>query len=245
MSEKQIEESDKSIWVSNISPNTTEDELKHYFSKFGDIELAEIPEGKRFGRRQYAFIHFVDKASVEKAINEANGASLNDCLLVVKKAFKPHFDIESYRKQKEEEIKGGDASIPPRKIREVRSPGGERENYPHEERYVRRLPYDYGYRPVGDNHFMRRSANFDDYPRLPPDELRGPRRLMPRRADHMDPYYDGYRPMSRDPYYDRLPPREPYRELPPIDRRDQYESRPYGRNYRGLSRFSSLKAEEM
>ena len=223
MSEKQIEESDKSIWVSNISPKTTEGELKHFFSKFGEIELAEIPEGKRFGRRQYAFIHFTNRSSAEKAINEANGAYLNDYSLIVKKAFKPQYDIESYRRQKEEESKGGNSSIPPRR-REFLD-----ENYPRADRYERRLPPGYEYRPMYNEYLMRRSAYFDDYRRQPPpdylDDIRGPRFLGHRRLDpHLDPYYDDFRPRTRDPYYDR-----PFRELPP------YEPRP-PHDYRG-SRF--------
>ncbi|GLT74828.1 hypothetical protein SLA2020_465980 [Shorea laevis] len=56
------------IFISNLDPNVTEEELKQLFTPFGDISYVKIPVAKGCG-----FIQFVTRTSAEEAIRRMDG----------------------------------------------------------------------------------------------------------------------------------------------------------------------------
>ncbi|VVT55178.1 uncharacterized protein SAPINGB_P004466 [Magnusiomyces paraingens] len=56
------------VFVGGLSSTVTEDELRHYFSGFGDITYVKIPTGKGCG-----FVQYVQRQSAEAAITQMQG----------------------------------------------------------------------------------------------------------------------------------------------------------------------------
>ena len=177
------EESRDSVWVGNVTPDMTEQDLKDVFSKFGEVRLVEIPNGRN-SRRLYAFIHFVKEESVNKAIAEGDNINLKNVKLVVNSASKPRNNEPN------------DKGYPP-----MPAPRGD----PYEGRFHNRR-----YPPVDDGYYYRRpppeyyndieyrrgvgirQRYEEDYyppPPPPPPNMRGGQ--DPRRSQ-MVPMYPGY-----------------------------------------------------
>lgn len=58
------------LYVGNIDYTATEDELAHYFSRFGRIEFVNIPVNRYSGKtRGFGFITFSSEREAEKAIS--------------------------------------------------------------------------------------------------------------------------------------------------------------------------------
>ncbi|VDK30426.1 unnamed protein product, partial [Dibothriocephalus latus] len=64
--------SKKTIFVNNFKPDTTEDDLLAYFSKFGTIQRAKIITDKATGRsRGFGFVTFTDEKTLQGGVLEA------------------------------------------------------------------------------------------------------------------------------------------------------------------------------
>lgn len=62
---------DTNLYVGNLPWNTTEDELKEYFSPHGLVQKVRIITDRETGRsRGFGFVEFADAASAEKALVE-------------------------------------------------------------------------------------------------------------------------------------------------------------------------------
>jgi RNA recognition motif-containing protein len=98
------------LFVGNLSPNTTEDDLRWLFSKTGyvvSIELIKEKESRQ--SKGYAFVEMISVADAGKAVSEYNGYELNDRKIKVSPAkpneYKPQHrqkrgfvEYESYNK---------------------------------------------------------------------------------------------------------------------------------------------------
>lgn len=66
----------KRIYVGNLSWNTSEDELRDFFSPFGAVVSVSIISDRDTGRsRGFGFVEMED-ADADRAIQEANGKEL-------------------------------------------------------------------------------------------------------------------------------------------------------------------------
>jgi RNA recognition motif-containing protein len=75
------------LFVGNLSPNTTEDDLRWLFSKTGYVVSIELVKDK--GTRQskgFAFVEMISVSDAGKAVSEYNGYELNDRKLKVSPA---------------------------------------------------------------------------------------------------------------------------------------------------------------
>ena len=61
------------VFVGGLSSPVTEDELRRYFSPFGDIVYVKIPPNKGCG-----FVQFVSRLSAETAIHQMNGYQIGN-----------------------------------------------------------------------------------------------------------------------------------------------------------------------
>lgn len=62
------------IYVGNLNYNTTEDSLKEFFEKTGQIESVLIVRDKFSGKSKgYGFIGFVNEADAQQALSKMNG----------------------------------------------------------------------------------------------------------------------------------------------------------------------------
>lgn len=69
--------SQNKIYVGNLSYNTTEDGLRDYFVKFGDMEEVKLITDRDTGRSKgFAFITFVNESSAKDSL-AANGEELD------------------------------------------------------------------------------------------------------------------------------------------------------------------------
>ena len=63
------------IYVSNLSFNVEDDDLRDFFEEYGDVTSAKVILDKFTQRsRGFGFVEMSDDASAEKAIKELNGA---------------------------------------------------------------------------------------------------------------------------------------------------------------------------
>src|SRR3989344_4478450 len=74
------------LYVGNLPFATTSDKLKEAFSKFGEVETAEVVMTK-FGRSKgFGFVAFKNEADAEKARAEMNGKDFDGRTLTVNEA---------------------------------------------------------------------------------------------------------------------------------------------------------------
>jgi cold-inducible RNA-binding protein len=65
------------IYVGNLSPQATEDDLKKAFEVFGQVESANIIKDKFSGEsRGFGFVQMPSKQEAQKAIEQMNGTDL-------------------------------------------------------------------------------------------------------------------------------------------------------------------------
>jgi len=75
------------IYVANLAPSTTEEEIKALFEGFGEVTSAKIIKDRYTGEsRGFAFVEMPDKSQGEEAINGTNGQELNNRALKVNEA---------------------------------------------------------------------------------------------------------------------------------------------------------------
>lgn len=67
----------KKLYVKNLDWNLTEDQVKDYFSQFGEIASIKLPLDKFKRRRGFAFIEYVNEDDAQKALSDANGKAID------------------------------------------------------------------------------------------------------------------------------------------------------------------------
>ncbi len=75
----------KKLYVGNLSFNTTADELREVFGRYGQVESASVVSDRETGRsRGFGFVEMSDGA--DEAIANLNGAELGGRTLTVNEA---------------------------------------------------------------------------------------------------------------------------------------------------------------
>ncbi|MDO6432831.1 RNA-binding protein [Flavitalea sp. BT771] len=75
------------IYVSNLSFNIQDEELKQLFTSFGDVSSAKVIMDKVTNRsRGFGFIEMSDDAAAQKAIAELDGSSVDNRTIKVNEA---------------------------------------------------------------------------------------------------------------------------------------------------------------
>src|SRR5215217_2133304 len=80
------------IYVSNLSFNVQDEDLKEFFTPFGEVSSAKIITDRETGRsRGFGFVEMADDAASRKAIAELNEATVEGRTIRVAEA-KPRED---------------------------------------------------------------------------------------------------------------------------------------------------------
>ncbi len=75
------------IYVGNLSPDTTDDDLRQAFEVFGQVETANVIKDKFSGEsRGFGFVEMPSKDDAQKAIEDMNGKDLNGRSVTVNEA---------------------------------------------------------------------------------------------------------------------------------------------------------------
>jgi RNA recognition motif-containing protein len=66
------------IYISNLSFNVTDDDLRDYFAEYGEVGSAKVIMDKFTGKsRGFAFVEMSDDEAAKKAIEELDGATVD------------------------------------------------------------------------------------------------------------------------------------------------------------------------
>jgi RNA recognition motif-containing protein len=66
------------IYVSNLSFNVQDEDLKSYFADYGEVTSAKVINDKETGRsRGFGFVEMSDDTAAQKAIAELDGATVD------------------------------------------------------------------------------------------------------------------------------------------------------------------------
>ena len=83
------------IYVSNLSFNVQDEDLKEFFTPYGEVTSAKIINDKFTGKsRGFGFVEMTDDAAAQKAIGELDGAAVDGRNIKVMEA-KPKEDKPS------------------------------------------------------------------------------------------------------------------------------------------------------
>ena len=83
------------IYVSNLSFNVQDEDLKEFFTPYGEVTSAKIINDRETGKsRGFGFVEMSDDAAAKKAITELDGATVEDRAIKVMEA-KPKEDRPS------------------------------------------------------------------------------------------------------------------------------------------------------
>ncbi len=75
------------IYVGNLAPDTTEDELRQAFAEYGQVVSAKIIKDRyTFESRGFGFVEIPNKAQATEAIDKLNGTELRGNILRVNEA---------------------------------------------------------------------------------------------------------------------------------------------------------------
>ena len=75
------------IYAGNLSPETTDDDLRQAFEAFGQVSSATVVKDKFSGEsRGFGFVEMPSKTEAEKAIEQMNDADLKGRTIVVNEA---------------------------------------------------------------------------------------------------------------------------------------------------------------
>lgn len=75
------------LYVGNLSYRVSEDDLRDFFSEFGDIVSVKIISDRVTGQSKgFGFVEYADKTGAEKAIKERNGSDFQGRNIVVNEA---------------------------------------------------------------------------------------------------------------------------------------------------------------
>ncbi len=87
----------KNIYVSNLSPNVGNEDLKEIFAEYGAVTSANVILDRYTGKsRGFAFVEMTNDDEADKAINELNGATLDNNTITVNIA-KPKTEKKNFR----------------------------------------------------------------------------------------------------------------------------------------------------
>jgi cold-inducible RNA-binding protein len=82
----------KNLYVGNLSPSTSETELRSAFEAHGKVDKVSIVMDRETGRaRGFAFVEMSDAAEADKAVAALNGAQIGGRALKINEA-KPKTD---------------------------------------------------------------------------------------------------------------------------------------------------------
>ena len=80
------------IYVSNLSFNIQDEDLKEFFTPYGEVSSAKVITDRETGRsRGFGFVEMTDEAASKKAIAELDGTSVDNRAISVSVA-KPKED---------------------------------------------------------------------------------------------------------------------------------------------------------
>jgi len=66
------------IYISNLSFNVTDEDLRDYFAEYGEVSSAKVITDKFTSKsRGFAFVEMPDDEAAKKAIQELDGASVD------------------------------------------------------------------------------------------------------------------------------------------------------------------------
>jgi RNA recognition motif-containing protein len=83
------------IYVSNLSFNVQDEDLKNFFAPYGEVTSAKVITDRETGRsRGFGFVEMTDEAASKKAIAELDGANVENRSISVSVA-KPKEDRSS------------------------------------------------------------------------------------------------------------------------------------------------------
>ena len=83
------------IYVSNLSFNVQDEDLREFFTPYGEVSSAKVITDRETGRsRGFGFVEMSDEAASQKAISELNGATVDNRAISVSVA-KPKEDRSS------------------------------------------------------------------------------------------------------------------------------------------------------
>ena len=83
------------IYVSNLSFNVQDEDLKDFFAPYGEVTSAKVITDRETGRsRGFGFVEMADEAASKKAIAELDGATVENRTISVSVA-KPKEDRPS------------------------------------------------------------------------------------------------------------------------------------------------------
>ena len=100
------------VYVGNLPFSTTDEQLKDLFSTAGEITEAIVIKNKYSGRSKgFGFVTFADEASVQKAIAELNGKSVEGREIKVTEARPLEERAPRDQKQEEPVESSGEAAI--------------------------------------------------------------------------------------------------------------------------------------
>lgn len=89
----------KKIYVGNLSYNTSEDELREIFGKFGTVESASIIIDRETRRSKcFGFVELAEEAGADQAISELDGKEVGGRNLRVNEAISKPSDRGDYRR---------------------------------------------------------------------------------------------------------------------------------------------------
>jgi RNA recognition motif-containing protein len=75
------------IYVSNLSFNVQDEDLKGFFTPFGEVTSAKVINDRETGRSKgFGFVEMSDNAAATKAIGELNGGSVDGRTISVTEA---------------------------------------------------------------------------------------------------------------------------------------------------------------
>ncbi len=75
------------IYVSNLSFNLQDEDLKQFFTPYGEVTSAKIINDRESGRsRGFGFVEMSDEAASRKAIAELDGSSVDNRTITVTEA---------------------------------------------------------------------------------------------------------------------------------------------------------------
>lgn len=127
------------VYVKNVEADTTDEELRDLFAKYGEITSATLARDPETGKsRSFGFVNFVDHEAASAAVEALNEIDFKGQKLYVGRAQKKHEREEELRKQHEAArvekatkyqgvnlyIKNLDDEIDDEKLREIFAPYG-------------------------------------------------------------------------------------------------------------------------
>lgn len=75
------------IYIGNLSPKTTEDDLREAFGAYGAVDSANVIKDKFSGESKgFGFVEMPSREEAEKAVEELNGSDLQGSSIVVNEA---------------------------------------------------------------------------------------------------------------------------------------------------------------